>query len=121
MALDDYEIIGAVAEGAQGIVYEAFRKSDSRRAALKRFKPESDSSYDISSKISDSLKEAKLHSRLNHPQIPGFMEHFVDERFGQPEAYIAMDFVDGECICDMAKRKHLFSERQAAERHQRPR
>jgi tetratricopeptide (TPR) repeat protein len=86
--LPDFEIVREVGKGSMGIVYEARRRDDGRRIALKVLPP----SLTLTERaLARFLREARIMAKVSHPAIVAVLEH---DRRGRLH-YFAMEFVDG--------------------------
>jgi DNA segregation ATPase FtsK/SpoIIIE-like protein/tRNA A-37 threonylcarbamoyl transferase component Bud32 len=85
-----YRIIRLLGKGGMGTVYEALDERLSRRIALKEMHVESD---DLRRAFE---REARLLANLQHPSLPGVMDHFSEEG-GQ---FLIMEYIPGD---DLAK------------------
>ena len=86
--LPEFEILREVGKGSMGIVYEALRKSDGLRVALKVLPP----SLTLTERaLARFLREGELMSRIHHPSIVGVYDHGTQARLH----YFVMEFVDG--------------------------
>ncbi len=86
--LADFEIVREVGKGSMGIVFEAIRRSDGQRLALKVLPP----SLTLTERaLARFLREARVMAKVRHPAIVGVFEH---DRRGRLH-YFAMEFVDG--------------------------
>ncbi|MCA8954576.1 MAG: serine/threonine protein kinase [Planctomycetes bacterium] len=89
--LADFEIRREVGKGSMGIVYEAIRKRDGQRVALKVLPP----SLTLTDRaLARFAKEGELMSRIEHPSIVRVLEHGRRGRLH----YFVMEFVDGTTL-----------------------
>lgn len=100
----DYELIGLIASGGMGAVYEARQVRLNRIVAVKtlpfgRFTRES---Y-----VRRFRAEAEAAARLRHPNIVAI--HEVGEHAGQ--LYFSMDYVDGSNLAEVAREQPLTVQR----------
>ncbi len=86
-----YEILSFIAAGGMGAVYLANQKSIDRRVAIKVLPRELSSDEGFNAQF---RAEAKVMSRLNHPNLIGFFD------FGEVDGmlFIIMEFVDGKSL-----------------------
>jgi len=90
-ALDDYEILREVGKGSMGIVYEAHRRSDGLRVALKVLPP----SLTLTERtLARFLREGEITARMDHPSITPVYDQGRRGRLH----YFAMEFIDGPTL-----------------------
>jgi eukaryotic-like serine/threonine-protein kinase len=92
-----YQVVRELGRGGMGVVYQAIRTADGALVALKTIKPAVDPTP---SDLDRFLREARILSELDHPNIVSF--HELGKSNGL--LYFAMDYVVGR---DAA---HLLSE-----------
>ncbi len=93
-----YEIRRRIGEGGMCFVYEALRKEDGRRVALKVFKPEWSRDETVAKRF---VREAMVASSLTNPNTIQIFD------FGRSERgvlYIAMELLDGESLAARLRR-----------------
>jgi DNA-binding response OmpR family regulator/predicted Ser/Thr protein kinase len=100
--LDNYKAVSFIGSGAMGGVFEGWDIALERTVALKVI------SYRLASKESSRemfIKEARLVSKLDHPNI-AHMYHIgnVNEIL-----YFAMEYIDGVTMSDMIKKGDKFN------------
>jgi eukaryotic-like serine/threonine-protein kinase len=95
-----YEIQKKVGEGGMGAVYRAYDTQLRRPVALKVLPPEYASDPERREGL---LREARVASALNHPNIVGIHEVGSDNGVD----FIAMEFVEGKCLGDVIPGKGL--------------
>jgi len=100
--LDNYKAVSFIGSGAMGGVFEGWDIALERTVALKVI------SYRLASKESSRdmfIKEARLVSKLDHPNI-AHMYHIgnVNEIL-----YFAMEYIDGVTMADMIKKGEKFN------------
>jgi CheY-like chemotaxis protein/predicted Ser/Thr protein kinase len=100
--MDNYKAVSFLGSGAMGGVFEGWDIALERKVALKVI------SYRLASKESSRnmfIKEARLVSKLDHPNI-AHMYHIgnVNEIL-----YFAMEFIDGVTMADMIKKGDKFN------------
>ncbi len=87
-AFPDFDVLREVGKGSMGIVYEARRRTDGKRVALKVLPP----SLTLTERtLTRFLREGELMSKVQHPSIVNVLEHGRGGRLH----YIVMEFVDG--------------------------
>ena len=100
MTVSHYSIERKIGAGGMGEVFLARDTRLNRNVALKFLPPEYTSDADVKSRF---MREAQAAAALNHPNIITVYE--VAEH--QNRSYIAMEYVDGESLKDLAERKDL--------------
>lgn len=96
--LSQYTIISAIGSGGMGRVYLAEDTKLGRRIALKFLAPEFASNREHLDRF---IREARASSALNHPNICTI--HEINDEADPP--YIAMEFVEGETVAEMIRRR----------------
>lgn len=99
---DLYEIDGLVATGGMGEVYRGHAIETGDEVAIKTIKPEFAES---GSALALFRKEASALHNLNHEAIIRYYVFSIDKPLGLP--YLAMEFVSGEALSDIAARGPL--------------
>lgn len=96
--LGRYEIVRELGRGAMGVVYEAKDPNiGGRRVAIKTARRDLlEGSGHAEELLQRFLNEAKAAGNLNHPSIIRIYD--ADEQDGT--AYIAMEYVEGQDLCD---------------------
>ncbi len=121
----EYRIVSFISSGGFGCTYEAEHVMLRKRVAIKEFFVsdfcERDVRTGVVSFVSKSktellaklrrkfLEEAQAVSCMNHPCIVGVLDVFEENN----TAYYAMDFIDGQSLSDMLKRRKLIPENEA--------
>ncbi len=86
-----YTLLKKVGEGGMGTVYKAEDDRNGKIVAIKELDPQKAQIEDYRSRFD---REARILTRLNHPNIVAPIEAFADEG----TLYIAMEFVDGQSL-----------------------
>lgn len=71
--MNNYELLGAIGQGQYGTAYKARHKLEDRLYCLKRI------TMTAKDDRQQALREAQLLSSLNHPNIIGYKESFLDQ------------------------------------------
>ena len=98
-----YKVLEELGQGSMGIVYKAHDPNLDLVLAVKVLRPECLQGETL---VKRFLAEARVLGRLDHPNI--VRVYNVDE--DQGTVYIAMEFLEGEALNDLAKRKRLSPE-----------
>ena len=122
---DKYRITRCLGNGGFGITYLAEHELAGRNVCIKEFFPKEYYNRDnnscsilLGSKGSEGImeaykakfmKEAKTIARLNHPNIIHIFDVFAENNTG----YYVMEYIDGESLGDLVKRKGALSEVEA--------
>lgn len=90
-ALPEFEILREVGKGSMGVVYEARRRADGLRVALKILPP----SLTLTERaLARFLREGELMQRVHHPGIVAVHDHGRSGRLH----WFAMEYVDGTTL-----------------------
>jgi serine/threonine protein kinase/tetratricopeptide (TPR) repeat protein len=98
-----YRVLQALGQGAMGEVYLAEDQRLHRPVALKLLRAQSGSD-EARERL---LREARAASALNHPNIAVIYEIDEADQDGAPLRYLAMEYVAGKTLADMARRGDL--------------
>lgn len=96
-----YRVVRKIAEGGMGAVYEAVHCDHGGRAAIKVMLPELLNSPDAASRF---LNEARAVSLVAHPSLVQIYGHGTTP---DGEAYIAMEYIDGESLQQRMRNRYL--------------
>lgn len=107
MNVGRYEILKEVGRGAMGVVYQARDPNLDIVVALKVLRQDRVSSESF---VHRFLAEARVLGRLDHPNI---VRVYNVDRAGDT-VFIAMEFVEGEALTDIMKRRRFSAEEIAA-------
>ncbi|MCA9189548.1 MAG: serine/threonine protein kinase [Planctomycetales bacterium] len=108
----DYEILDELGRGGMGVVYRARQRAADRIVALKVIREDFLKSLPRSARagmMERFRNESQAAARLDHPNIVTLFD--AGEFEGQP--YYSMQYVDGESLSEMVRRRPLET-RQAA-------
>jgi serine/threonine protein kinase len=119
---DKYRIIESIGRGGFGITYLAEHELTERKVCIKEFFPKDyykrDGNSDVISLSSDGfaesmnrykakfIKEAQTIATLNHPNIIPIHDAFEENG----TAYYVMDYIEGESLNDVVKRRGTLNE-----------
>ena len=84
MSVSDFDILQRLGEGTYSTVHKVYRKSDKSIYALKRVRLDTLSECEIAS----TLTEIRVLASINHPNILGFKQAFVEAGY----LYIITDY-----------------------------
>lgn len=104
-SIGKYRIEGVLGEGAMGVVYRAYDPGLDRYVAIKTSHTQLLDANAGQAMLARFRNEAKLASRLVHPNIVGIYE--FDQDKGIP--YFVMEYVDGLNLQTALKRGNTFS------------
>ena len=91
-----YRIDSTIGAGGMAVVYKAFHTSLDKYFAIKKL---SDSLAQSSEAKERFIREARTHSRLEHPNIVKFHDILQDHATGN--VYIVMEYVEGRTLAKM--------------------
>lgn len=103
-----YKVKGLVGKGAMGEVYEGVDAGLNRRVAIKILGKKHRESEEFKTRF---LREGKALAQMNHPNVVAV--YFIGEHEDRP--FLAMEFLDGEDIGAMLKRRGALHPGDAAE------
>jgi len=106
---DRYIIEGKLGEGGFGVTYLAQKASNGQRVVIKTLKDELLSDPDFARYRERFLEEAVKLSVCKHPNIVQIDNYFSHDNF----PCIAMEYVPGEDLCKLVKRRGILSETEA--------
>ncbi len=87
-----YRVLRQIGEGGMGVVYEAVRDDIGIRAAVKVLRPEFARHTEIAARF---FNEARAANMIQHP---GIVKVFDYGHLPTGEAYLAMEFLDGDSL-----------------------
>jgi serine/threonine protein kinase len=97
-----YQIVGKIADGGMGAVYEAKHLRLGQRVALKLLLPESALRPEL---IARFRREAEIVANLGHPHIVSLLDVDQTEQ-GQP--FLVMEYLEGETLAARLSRQPEF-------------
>lgn len=102
--IGNYRVIRLLGEGGMGLVYEAVRDDIGARAAIKVLRPEFARNADIAGRF---INEARAVNMVQHP---GVVRVFDYGQLPTGEAYLAMEYLDGDSLRTRITRELRLSE-----------
>ncbi len=104
--LGTYRIVEMLGEGGMGVVYRGVDTFLERSVAIKVLSPE----YSRNTELLDRFRtEAKAQANLNHPNIATLYAFLAEG----DQAWMVMEYVNGETITDMILRRGLLPSSEA--------
>jgi eukaryotic-like serine/threonine-protein kinase len=98
-----YRIIRLIGEGGMGVVYQAEQEQPRRTVALKVIK----SAWASPELVRRFEQESEVLARLQHPGIAQVYEAGATDTESGPQPYFAMEFIQGQTLCEYAAAHHL--------------
>lgn len=103
-----YVIVRAIGRGGMAAVYEARDTRRGTSCAIKEMSLSTVPANERPQAIQNFLAEARILSRLNHPNLPVFTDFFTEGM----RYFLVMEFVDGDTLENLLEANHgPFSER----------
>lgn len=102
--IGNYRVIRLLGEGGMGLVYEALRDDIGVRAAIKVLRPEYAHNAETAGRF---INEARAVNMVQHP---GVVRVFDYGQLPTGEAYLAMEFLEGESLRQRITRYLRISE-----------
>lgn len=99
-----YVLERLIGEGATGRVFAAMQRNPRRPVAVKLLRPGLQSEERVTERF---LREAELLAKLDHPAIARVYESGVAMLPWGPQAFIAMELIDGQPLTEFAVRRQL--------------
>jgi len=97
-----YEVLEQIGEGGFGVTHLARRRSDGQRVVIKRLKMEK---LDDWKTFELFEREAKVLERLDHPNVPAFVDHFELTEGERLRGFaLVQTFVEGETLSSLKAR-----------------
>lgn len=102
-----YHIVGLLGQGGMGAVYRVWDTRLKMYVALKEMVPQPGLDASLLDQLRQQFeKEATVLARLNHPHLVRVIDFFEENC----NAYLVMDFVEGESLADRISRQGMQSE-----------
>ncbi len=103
-----YVIVRTIGHGGMAAVYEARDTRRGTSCAIKEMSLSTVPANERPQAIQNFLAEARILSRLNHPNLPAFTDFFTEGT----RHFLVMEFVDGNTLEELLEANHgPFSER----------
>ncbi len=103
-----YVIVRAIGRGGMAAVYEARDTRRNTSCAIKEMSLSTVAANERAQAIQNFLAEARILSRLNHPNLPAFTDFFTEGT----RHFLVMEFIDGSTLEDLLEANNgPFSER----------
>lgn len=102
--IGNYRVIRLLGEGGMGLVYEGVRDDIGARAAIKVLRPEYARNADIAGRF---INEARAVNMVQHP---GVVQVFDYGQLPTGEAYLAMEYLEGDSLRTRLTREVRLSE-----------
>lgn len=103
-----YQIDRLLGQGGFGRTYLALDKQEKSYCVLKEFAPSNTTPAALQKSRELFEREAKILSKLNHRQIPEFLEWFEDNG----RLFIVQEFVNGQTYWNLLLQGQIFSEKE---------
>jgi|GEM_PF-2245572 len=104
--LGGFKLLRTLGQGRMGTIYEAQQVSLGRKVALKVLPPNLAQDEEF---VQRFFREARSAAAINHPNIVSVIDCGVADGI----YYLAMEYVDGENLRDMIKRRGMIPEKEA--------
>jgi serine/threonine protein kinase len=103
-----YVVMQTIGQGGMAAVYQARDTRKGTLCAIKEMSLSTVTSDERPQAIQNFLAEAKILSRLNHPNLPVFTDFFTEDA----RHFLVMEYIDGSTLEELLDRNgHPFSER----------
>ncbi len=103
-----YIIMQTIGQGGMAAVYQARDTRKGTMCAIKEMSLSTVSTGERPQAIQNFLAEARILSRLNHPNLPAFTDFFTEDS----RHFLVMEYIDGSTLEDLLERQgRPFSER----------
>jgi serine/threonine protein kinase len=104
----NYRVTRLIGRGGMGSVYEAIHEQINRRSAIKLLHPETNANPELGKRF---INEARAVNQITHP---GIVQVFDFGTLPTGEAYIAMEYLEGETLAARIDRLGKLQERDVA-------
>ncbi|GEM_PF-6225539 len=109
MGIENYTIVKRIGQGGAGLTH-LVTDSKGVKYCMKEFR------FGMKKDEADTFKARELFEReartlrsLNHPQIPGYLDFFVNDSNGEERLYLVMEYVSGDTL-EQLTNKQKFNE-----------
>ena len=102
-----YALLSILGQGVEGVTYRSLDTQAQSEVVIKErlWKP------GHQSKRKERLeREAQVLSEIKHPQIPQYYEHFLQKEGRRTSLYIVQEYVKGEVLFSLMKRKRFIKD-----------
>lgn len=114
MGLDDYKLLRKIGSGGAGLTYLVSDQEGIQRC-MKEFRFGMKKGEEGAFKARELFeREAKTLRSLNHPQIPKYLDFFIDDSNGEDKLYLIMEYIPGDTLEDLLN-KQKFNESDSIE------
>lgn len=103
-----YLVVRAIGRGGMAAVYEARDTKRNTSCAIKEMSLSTVPTNERAQAIQNFLAEARILSRLNHPNLPAFTDFFTEGT----RHFLVMEYIDGSTLEELLEENHgPFTER----------
>ncbi|MGD1920999.1 MAG: ankyrin repeat domain-containing protein [Pleurocapsa sp.] len=97
---DKYQIVGILGEGNSGITYQAKDLINQRQIALKAMSLHNINDWKL---VELFDREAKILAKLDHPNIPSYLDYFQIDSTNNRAFYIAQELAQGQSLASLVE------------------
>lgn len=97
---DQYQIVGILGEGNSGITYQAKDLRNQQQIALKAMSLQNINDWKL---VELFDREAKILGKLNHPNIPTYLDYFQVDTTNNRAFYIAQELAQGKSLVNLVE------------------
>ena len=97
---DKYQIVGILGEGNSGVTYRAIDLTSQQQIALKAMSLQNISDWKL---VELFEREAKILAKLNHPNIPTYLDYFKVDTTNNRAFYIAQELATGQSLASLVE------------------